>query len=90
MKLVCEKRVKLVHWNKTAEVTKGDVSQVYYIREAPLSAGAEYAAQEMVFFDPELWPYMLHIPPRIPVLLYDSSLPEDDTPVECKTRVPWR
>jgi len=42
----------------------------------------------MGFIDPTLWPYLLHIPPKIHVLLYDSSMPEDDSPVECKTRTP--
>jgi len=90
---VSDKHVKLAHWNKISEIGKGEVSQVYYIRSAPISDGAQYTLQEMGWaglVDPELWPLMLHIPPKIPVLLYDSSMPEDDSPVECKTRVPWR
>jgi hypothetical protein len=88
---VSDKQVKLAHSNKTSEITKAEVSQVYYIRSAPISDGAQYTVQEMGWIglvDPELWPYVLHIPPKISVLLYDSSMPEDDAPVECKTHIP--
>ena len=80
---VADDGVKLKHWTKTTQIHKGDISQVYYVREKTLSDGAEYSAREMVFLDPRLWPYLLHIPPKVSVLLYDSSLPEDNSHVKC-------
>ena len=80
---VADDSVKLKHWSKTTHIFKVDISQIYYIREKPLSAGAEYSAREMGLIDPRLWPYLLHIPPKVTVLLYDSSLPEDDGLVKC-------
>jgi hypothetical protein len=85
---VSETHAKLMQGNKTVEITKDDVSRVYCFRYKPASASAIYNAQEMNFLDPELWPYMLHIAPKIPVLLYDSSMPEDNDPVVCKNN-PW-
>ena len=86
---VSENYAKLRQWNKTVGIPKNDVAQVYYLRYTPPSASAMYAAQEMFFLDPDLWPYMLGIAPKIPVLLYDSSMPENNDPVECKSN-PWR
>ena len=80
---VSDTDIKLVEGSEFVEVAKVLVRQVYYIRERPMSSSAEYAAQEMALVDPELWPRMLHMAPKISVLLYDSSLPEDDTPVPC-------
>jgi len=69
-------------------IAKDHVSRVWYLRYKPASAGALYAAQEMVFLDPRLWPYMLHIAPKIWVLVYDSSEPEENGPVACRNN-PW-
>jgi hypothetical protein len=78
--------VELTYWGRGTKIRKEEISEVYYIREAPLSASAEYAAQEAVFIDPELWLYVLHIPPKIRVRLYDASQPEDDSAVGCPDR----
>ena len=83
-----ENRVTLSRGGKKAEFSKSDVLRFYYVRAKPLSDSGAYAAQEMVFMDPELWPYMLHVAPKIRVMLYDSSMPEDNTPLYCKNN-PW-
>lgn len=80
---VGDQSVRITYWGQATEIRKTDISEVSYVREAPLSAGAEYAAQEAVFIDPELWPYVLHIPPKIRVLLYDASLPDENTRFSC-------
>jgi hypothetical protein len=80
---VSDTDIKLVKGIELVEIARVLVRLVYYIRERPMSSSAIYAAQESVFLDPELWPRMLHMVPRISVLLYDSSMPEDDAPVQC-------
>ena len=83
-----DERVTLTGWGKKVAISKWHVSQVYYLRWNPMTGSALYSAQEMYFIDPQLWPYLLHIAPKIRVLLYDSSMPEDNAPVECKNH-PW-
>jgi len=65
-------------------IAKADVAQVYYLRYKPLTDSEKYSAQEDFWIDPRLWPYYLHLVPKLPVRLYDSSRVEDDTPVRCK------
>lgn len=65
-------------------IAKSDIAQVYYLRYKPLTDSEKYSAQEDFWIDPRLWPYYLHLAPKIPVRLYDSSLPEDNTPVRCE------
>ncbi len=79
--------VTLRTWNKPVEIPKAEIANLYYVREAPISASAEYNAQEALFIDPHLWPYLLHIPPKIRVLLFDASLAEDNTPCGCPERL---
>jgi hypothetical protein len=76
--------IELRHGSKNARIAKKDVSQVYYIREKPMGAETEHAAQELVIFDPFLWPYVLHIPPKVSVRVYDAAMPEDNAPSECR------
>jgi hypothetical protein len=66
------------------EVSKADVAQVYYLRYKPLTDSEKYSAQEDFWVDPRLWPYYLKLSPKMPVRLYDSSRPEDDTPSRCE------
>lgn len=66
------------------EIAKGDIAQVYHLRPKPLTDDEKYNAQEDFWIDPRLWPYYLNLVPRLPVLLYDSSLPDDNTPVRCE------
>lgn len=67
------------------QLAKSDISKVYYLRIKPYSDRAEYVAEEAPLFwalDPEVLWYALDTT-RIPVLLYDSSVPEDDSAIEC-------
>ena len=66
------------------EIAKADLAQVYHLRPKPLNDSEKYSAQEDFWIDPRLWLYYLHLVPRLPVRLYDSSLPEDNTPVRCE------
>jgi len=81
---VPDSEVKLKQGAKTVQIAKSDVSQVYYIRGKPLTERALYSAQELAFFDPALWPYLLHVPPKVSVRVYDAAMPEDNGPCECK------
>jgi hypothetical protein len=83
---VDEHSVVMAYWGRREKLRKEEISEVYYIREAPLSAGAEYAAQEALFIVPELWSYVLHIPPKIRVRVFDASQPENDSAMGCPDR----
>lgn len=85
---VGESQVTLTRSGREVKFSKSDIRRFYYVRSKPLSDSGAYAAQEAVFLDPELWPYLLRIPPKVRVLLYDSSVPEDNTPFHCKND-PW-
>jgi hypothetical protein len=76
----------LIQTTGNMKLIKEDIAQVYYVRYKPLSEGAEHSAQEMFVVDPRLWPHFFNISARFPVLLYDSSIPEDDSPVQCKNK----
>jgi hypothetical protein len=70
------------------QLPKSDVSKVYYITVKQLSDQAEYVFGEdpwLAIFDPEAWPIILGAG-RIPVLLYDSSKPEDDSAIACNLK----
>lgn len=74
---------------KATQIARDRVSRVYYVREKPMTDGMIYSCQELTFLaflDPRLIPYILHIPPKTSVPLYDAARPEDDTPYSCKRR----
>jgi hypothetical protein len=79
-----ETQIELDRTGGKLEIAKGDVAQVYHLRPKPLTDDEKYSAQEDFWIDPRLWPYYLNLVPRLPVRLYDSSLPDDDTPVRCE------
>jgi len=81
---ISETQLELDRTDGKLEIAKGDVAQVYYFRPKPLTDSEKYSAQEDFWIDPRLWPYYFHLVPRLPVHLYDSSLPEDNTPVRCE------
>jgi len=81
---ISETELQLEQPGGKVDVAKADVAQVYYLRYKPLTDSEKYSAQEDFWIDPRLWPYYLHLVPKIPVRLYDSSLPEDNTPVHCE------
>jgi hypothetical protein len=83
---ISETQLELDRTGGKLELAKGDVAQVYHLRPKPLTDSEKYSAQEDFWIDPRLWPYYLHLVPRLAVRLYDSSLPEDNTPVRCSRR----
>jgi hypothetical protein len=67
-------------------IPKDDVIQAYYVRFKPVSEAHKYYAQEaygLQFLDPKAWQYLLRIDALMSVLLYDSTLPEDNSPLSC-------
>lgn len=79
-----EAQIELDRKGGKLEIAKGDVAQVYHLRPKPLTDDEKYSAQEDFWIDPRLWPYYLNLVPRLPVRLYDSSLPDDNTLVRCE------
>src|SRR5215472_13291700 len=79
-----ETQLELDRTGGKLQIAKEDVAQVYYLRPKPLTDSEKYSAQEDFWIDPRLWPYYLKLVPRLPVRLYDSSLPDDNTPVRCE------
>lgn len=65
---------------------KSAVATVTYLRVKPESDNFDYLSQEapyLLFFDPEFYSRAMRLEGRIPVLLYDSSKPEDDSRLQC-------
>jgi hypothetical protein len=79
-----ETQLELDRTGGALEFAKEDIVQVYHLRPKPLTDSEKYSAQEDFWIDPRLWPYYLKLVPRLPVRLYDSSLPDDNTPVRCE------
>jgi hypothetical protein len=77
--------ISILQSEKATEFAKNSLVRLYIIREKPLSDSAEFASHEMLWplFVPELWPYILKAAPTISVRIYDSSIPEQDTPIRC-------
>lgn len=71
---------------KTTTVLKNNIAQVYFLTDRPASDSLDGVAEEepgLAWLDPELWLYMAQKSNPITVRLYDSSLPEDNSPVNC-------
>lgn len=76
----------LLDADKRVQLARSDISKVSYLRLKPFSDRAEYVAEELPLLwvlDPEVLRYELDFT-RIPVLLYDSSAPQDDSAIECR------
>jgi len=82
--ITSETQIELDRTGGKLELTQKDIAQVYHLRPKPLTDSEKYSAQEDFWIDPRLWPYYLHLAPKVPVRIYDSSLMEDDTPVACQ------
>jgi hypothetical protein len=67
-----------------SRIGKSEVSRGYYVRLAPASEWEHYVARENVtLLAPRAWfDYALF--PRIKVLLYDDTLPQENVKVACK------
>lgn len=83
---VTDSDITLRDGDHSETIQKSEVKQVVYERPKPESDSAEYNAMERFYFDPELWPYMLKIEPRMDVAVYDASIPESNTRVACQGR----
>jgi hypothetical protein len=73
---VTDSEVTLKDGEHVTTVSKSNVARVIYVRLKPVSDAAQYDAQERVYLNPELWPYLLKIGPTMDVTVYDSSIPE--------------
>ena len=71
---------------RSEKIQKTDVARVYYVRLKPLSDSAQYSAQEHFILDAQLWPYYWNIGVHMPVLIYDSPAPEDNSKIVCSGR----
>jgi hypothetical protein len=70
-------------------IPKREIAQVYDLVEKPFSDFGEYALGELgplVIFDPDWYVWKLHLQQRVPVLLYDASKPEDNSPMHCASK----
>jgi hypothetical protein len=71
------------------KLAKDKIATLDIISYTPLSDRNEYWAEECGFppfclLNASLWPRLLHIGLKMRVRLFDSALPEDDTPIECE------
>jgi hypothetical protein len=71
---------------KPTKISKSEIAQVYELVAKPLTATGEYLAEElgpMIIFDPDWYVWRLHLEQYVPVLLYNASEPEDNSPAQC-------
>ena len=86
---VSDQGITLQSSEESTKISKSEIAQVYDVVVKPLTANGEYLAEElgpMIIFDPDLYVYALHLEHYVPVLLYNSSDPEDDFPIQCVWR----
>ncbi len=72
---------------KQVDLPKKDIARIYAIVEKPLTDMQDYDLDElgpMIIFDPYFYEYKFHLERYIPVLLYDASQPEDNSPAACE------
>lgn len=80
-----------IHIRRGPETTfypKSDIKTVDYLRWKPESDGFSYMLEEapyMALFYPELYYRAAGLEGRIPVRIYDSTKPEDDSPAVIKS-----
>ena len=73
-------------FGKEISIPKTEVSRIDYIRDKPLSDKEEFYWEELAMlriFDPALYPRVFHLGDKMPVRLYESDVPEDNSPVHC-------
>ena len=71
---------------KSTKISKSEITQVYDMVVKPLTDFGEYSLDElgpMIIFDPDWYVYALHLEHYVPVLLYNSNDPEDNSPAQC-------
>jgi hypothetical protein len=64
------------------DIAKTDIALVYYMRIKPAPANRlqEFQAE---LFDPRIWPYIFNVGVQLRVPLFNSTLPEDDSILQC-------
>lgn len=64
------------------DIAKADIALVYYLRMKPAPANRlqEFPVE---FFDPRIWPYIFNVGVQLRVPLFNSTLPEDDSIIQC-------
>lgn len=70
----------------TSTFGKGQIGQVDFITQKPLSDTEEFHWEELAMlrvFDPQLYPRMFHIGDTLAVTLYQSRRTEDDSKIAC-------
>jgi hypothetical protein len=85
---VGDSEITLDRKGKIVKISKSDVARVYYVRQKPLSDSAAFHDEEHFLLDPELWPYYWNIGVHMPVLLYDSAEPENNSKIACSVSQP--
>jgi hypothetical protein len=73
-------------FGKPLTLSKGQIVQVDYITEKPLSDTEEFHWSELAalrIFDPPLYPRLFHIGDTMSVTLYQSTITEDNSTVAC-------
>ena len=76
-------------FGRTLRILKQDIAQVNYVRFKPVSEAHKYFAREaagLQFLDPKVWQYVLRIDALLSVRIYDSAIPEDNSPLSCNNR----
>lgn len=84
---VSEDELAVDSGHKVRHIHKSEISTVDFFRPKPLSDSAAYADDElswMKVFDPQLWPKLLGLRGALSVRVFDSSIPEDNSPIVCR------
>jgi len=84
---VSDTGVTLSQGRDSKNLAKSQISTLDIICLTPPSDLIEFCGEEvgvLCILDPRTWPWVLRIHSRIRVRLFDSSLPEENTPLPCK------
>jgi hypothetical protein len=66
------------------DIAKADIALVDYIRIKPAPENLAHEAQEVMVLDPRIWPYIFNIGVQMRVPLFNSTLAEDDSALQCR------
>jgi len=74
-------------FGKEVSLAKPEIARADFVQAKPLNDNQEFYWEELAaarIFDPALYPRLLHLGDKMQVRLYDSALPEDNSPIQCK------
>jgi len=86
---VSDSDLAIKRFGRAVNISKQNIAQVNYIRFKPVSESHRYLAREapeLQFLDPKAWQYLLRIGALQSVRIYDSTIPEDNSPLSCNNR----